>query len=418
MKILLLEDDDEKARRIKSVLDSVGKELFLVEVKADVASARARLDEDLFDLLILDIRVPFREGEASDDKGGIHLLKELLEDEQHKRPRYVVGISGAEDIFQESSLIFRSHGWALLQYSPVLPEWADSLRYFVEHIIRSDKLQIHKEPKSPKADVVIITALENPEFSGVKTIFPELKGPRPLDSKTLIWEGEITVGSEKIRIVSSSCWQMGLTASALLVERLLSEFQPKIIAMTGICAGYRDVVSLGDIIVATQSWEWQGGKIVQGEDELRKLLPAPEPYRASQELVTALSIFKTDKRLINEILNRYCPSEMEQTWRLHFGPVVSGLSVIASQREMDDIRTQHRKILGLEMEAYSVYAASHFHPISPRCVVIKGVCDFGDEAKGDDFQRFSSIISATVLRAMLESDNVRALLSQRGLASH
>ena len=368
------------------------------------------LDGKRYDLLIIDIRVPFRSGESADDNGGIHLLKEILEDEQHRRPRYVVGISGAEDLFDESNRIFASHGWALLRYSPALPEWADSLRYFVDHILEIDEFQKNNEQSISKADVVILTALEHPEFSGVRTVFPELKGPRPLDLKTLIWEGDLVIGTDRLRIVACSCWQMGLTASALMIERLLSEFRPKLISMTGICAGYSDKVALGDVIVATQSWEWQGGKIVEEKEMGRKLLPAPESYRASQELVTALSVFKANKRGVNDVLEKYSPSENEKSWGLHFGPVVSGLSVIASNQMMQEIRNQHRNILGLEMEAYSVYAASNFHPINPKCIVIKGVCDFGNESKADDFQKIGSIRSAAVLRALLESENCRALL--------
>ena len=404
MRILLLEDDDAKAKRIEKVLlDTAGKSTKLITVK-NVADARNQLDADYFDLLILDIRVPFRDGEQADNNGGIHLLKELLEDEKHKRPRYVVGISGVDDLYEDSNRIFLAHGWALFRYSPTTPEWADSLRYFVNHIICLEQTDVHHQVKNqPNADVVIITALENPEFRYLKSVFPELKGPRPLDSKTLIWEGELQLSTGTFRVVAGHCWQMGLTASSLFMERLITKFNPKLIAMTGICAGYPDSVELGDVIIATQSWEWQGGKIIEGEGNQQGLLAAPESYRASQELIATLTQLKINNSEILDVLNRYVPEDADMKWNIHFGPVVSGLSVVSSKKAMNEIRLQHRKILGLEMEAYAIYAAANFHPANPASIVIKGVCDFGDASKANGHQRIGSLRSAVVLRALIES---------------
>lgn len=395
MRVLLLEDDSEKANRINLVLSAVDAKVLTVTA-TNVADARARLDEGEYDLLVLDVRVPFRHGEAPSDVGGVQLLRELLEDDQYHRPKYVVGITGVESLFSETTKIFHDHGWSLIQYSPTDPAWANSLRCFVRHVLR-----IGGGAGEEPADAVVITALEEPEFQALRMVFPELEGPRPLDARTLVWEGTIKTSKGSIRLIAGTSWQMGLTACAIFSQKLLQTFRPSILAMTGICAGYRDTVNLGDVVVGTQSWEWQGGKIVTSADGKRELSPAPEPYRASQELLTKIKRL-TDGTL-GELAKRYFQQDIGKQWAIHAGPMVSGLSVVGAKATMEEVRSQHRKVAGLEMEAYAVYAVSHYSESPNGAIVMKGVCDFGDEEKGDDYQFVAAARSALLLRALLES---------------
>jgi nucleoside phosphorylase len=284
----------------------------------------------------------------------------------------------------------------LLRYSPSDHTWADSLAYFVKHIGAISGAS----SVLPRADVVILTALEDPEFSAIRTVFPELSGPRSLDEKTLYWEGEISIGGHSLRIVAGYSWQMGLTAAAVLASKFISAFKPKIIAMTGICAGFEDDIALGDVIVATQSWEWQGGKLKDSADGTA-LAAAPEPYRASRTLVTDLHALSANTKLIDAVTREFFPRDIGSTWKVHFGPMVSGLSVVASSTVMAEVKTQHRKMLGLEMEAYAIYAAAEFNAYECQRIVIKGACDFGSAEKSDNFQNISALRSALTLRSLL-----------------
>lgn len=399
MKVLLLEDDDSKANRVREVIVSAAGGYADICTCNDVATARQNLNAAVFDLIVLDVQVPIRRDEAPEDTAGVELLKELLEDGAHKLPRYVVGVTGIERLYDDCSTVFSAHGWALLPYSPASGEWADALRYFVGHVARHAVAQQQTGATEAPVDVVILTALEQPEFYGLKTAFPELKGPRPLDEKTLLWEAEIPGPKRPLRIAATFAWQMGLTATALLSERLITSLRPSLFAMTGICAGFPDSVRLGDVIVATQSWEWQGGKLVPGKDGT-SLQPAPEPYRPSAAVLTALKQC-TSLDAVREVISKYFPSDSGSSWTTHFGTLVSGLSVVAAKEKMDEVRLQHRKVIGVEMESYAIYAAARFHPLSPHSIVVKGVCDFGDSSKNDAFQLPAAIRSALLLRALI-----------------
>ena len=86
------------------------------------------------------------------------------------------------------------------------------------------------------------------------------------------------------------------------------------------------------------------------------------------------------------------------------GPVASGASVVADGETIEDIkRTQHRKLLGLDMESYAVYAAAKdISPPRPIFFSAKAVCDHADPKKSDDYQDYAAFVSAEVTALVLE----------------
>ncbi len=354
------------------------------------------MSQEQFSLLVLDIQVPMRDGEDEDNEGGIYLLKEILFDDVCKRPSYVVGLTGVSEVYGSQSTLFQRQGWALLEYSASSTGWSQSLRDFLRHIRRATPTSTSVE----EADVVILTALADPEFSALHRVFPELGGPKPIDERTLSWRGEVKIKDKKLKVVAGYSWQMGLTAAAILAERFIARFRPKIIAMSGICAGRRDKVGLGDVIVATQSWEWQGGKIAEANGAA-ELLAAPEPCRGATDLLMSARNLITKPAWRTYLDEKYMQTP-QAIWNVHLGPMLSGLSVVANGDVMSSIARQHRNVLGLEMEAYAVYAAATFASSDCKALVVKGVCDFGDAAKEDSVQQIAALRSAMVLRAILE----------------
>ncbi|WP_261524038.1 5'-methylthioadenosine/S-adenosylhomocysteine nucleosidase family protein [Burkholderia multivorans] len=362
----------------------------------NVAAARALMSDEQFALLVLDVQVPMRDGESENSDGGIYLLKEILLDDACKRPSYVVGLTGVPEVYGNQSALFQRQGWALLEYSASSNQWSQSLRDFLRHIRRVAPDVTPLET----ADVVLLTALADPEFTALRRVFPELSGPHPIDGRTLSWRGDVQFNGRTLRVVAGYSWQMGLTAAGILAERFIARFRPKILAMSGICAGRRDKVGLGDVIVGTQSWEWQGGKIAES-DGAAELLHAPEPCRAAADLVLSTRNLIAKPAWRAQLDEKYMQSS-GTAWNVHLGPMLSGLSVVANGDVMNSIVRQHRNVLGLEMEAYAIYAAATFASTDCKALVVKGVCDFGDAGKDDSVQQVAAVRSAMVLRAILE----------------
>lgn len=396
LRIIVLEDSDDKFERVAHVLREEGLRDEDVVRAHDVATARTLMSIEQFSLLVLDVQVPMRKHEEADSNGGIYLLKEILFDDVCKRPSYVVGLTGVPEVYSRQSSIFQRQGWALLEYSASSTVWAQSLKDFVRHIRRATP----ENNVLAEADVVILTALGDPEFSALCQVFPELRGPRPIDERTLSWSGDVQVKGKSLKVVAGYSWQMGLTAAGILAERFIARFRPKIIAMTGICAGRREKVQLGDVVIASQSWEWQGGKIAEA-DGASELLAAPEACRGAPDLLLSARNLIAKPVWHARLDEKYAQSS-QIAWDVHIGPMLSGLSVVASGDVMASLARQHRGALALEMEAYAIYAAATFAATACKALVVKGVCDFGDAGKEDSVQRVAALRSAMVLRAVLE----------------
>src|SRR5436190_192957 len=73
------------------------------------------------------------------------------------------------------------------------------------------------------------------------------------------------VDGEPLNILVS--WQpsYGPVETSLHLKPLLEEFRPRFAAMTGICAGDKEKVKLGDIIVAERAFLYETGKMIRSE---------------------------------------------------------------------------------------------------------------------------------------------------------
>jgi nucleoside phosphorylase len=77
--------------------------------------------------------------------------------------------------------------------------------------------------------------------------------------------------------------------------------------------------------------------------------------------------------------------------------------VLADAASAAKVVEQHRQLLGIEMEAYGVYAAAEEAPMPrPKAFALKAAVDFADGQKNDQFQSFGAFVSAQGLRRFAE----------------
>jgi nucleoside phosphorylase len=60
-------------------------------------------------------------------------------------------------------------------------------------------------------------------------------------------------------------FRMGLVGMAIACSKAIELFRPKIVAMSGICAGVDGESKLLDIVVGQTCWEYQTGKFKDGK---------------------------------------------------------------------------------------------------------------------------------------------------------
>ncbi|WP_305813670.1 5'-methylthioadenosine/S-adenosylhomocysteine nucleosidase family protein [Photobacterium leiognathi] len=190
--------------------------------------------------------------------------------------------------------------------------------------------------------------------------------------------------------------RMGLVSSAITTSRVVNEIRPHYVLMPGICAGIEGEVNLGDIIVANPSWEWQTGKW-KGDNF------AIEPYQIAinQKMVTRFEQM-LESSILEDLWRNTEKNRPETKPSCHFGPMVSGSSVISNSDKITELREQHRKLIGIEMEIFGVYAACTQAKVSPDFIGFKSVCDYGNEYKADNYHDYCSEICGKLCANFVE----------------
>ncbi|NNC21181.1 tetratricopeptide repeat protein [Corallococcus exiguus] len=89
-------------------------------------------------------------------------------------------------------------------------------------------------------------------------------------------------------------------------------------------------------------------------------------------------------------------------FQVHVAPIASGDRVIEDESIWDDIVPHVRTTLGLEMEAAALGALAHAHrSMGLDVLVLKGIMDFADAGRADQFKPFAARASAECLLAFL-----------------
>ena len=85
---------------------------------------------------------------------------------------------------------------------------------------------------------------------------------------------------------------------------------------------------------------------------------------------------------------------------IHFGPVASGDLVMKSGRHRDEIVSRHGAITGQKVIAFEMEGAGVWENLPT--VVIKGVSDYSDSHKRDEWQRHAAATAAACTKAFLK----------------
>jgi nucleoside phosphorylase len=151
---------------------------------------------------------------------------------------------------------------------------------------------------------------------------------------------------EGYRAILVRCFQQGSVYSALATSYLIRDFNPRLILLLGIAAGYPGETSRGDVVVGSPVYCYEYVKV---EDELKK-----HENRSFDSFHYLLNIAK---RLEKEPLEVPCAAPEPTISRVKVGPILTGSKVVASEQFRAEIRWVNRKVLALEMEAEGVAAA-------------------------------------------------------------
>ncbi|HEU4733434.1 MAG TPA: tetratricopeptide repeat protein, partial [Kofleriaceae bacterium] len=156
------------------------------------------------------------------------------------------------------------------------------------------------EQGTRQADVLILTAIRL-EFEAVlkveagavpDSVWEEVQGPSGLP---LAFRSFVVENGRPLRVAVAIAPDMGATAAVNTLLPLVEEFDPCCIAMSGVCAGRRGKVHLGDVIAADRLYYYDTGK--QLRDEVQQDLTTyklRDDWKAALESMDALAHFRCE----------------------------------------------------------------------------------------------------------------------------
>jgi len=345
--------------------------------------------------MILDIALPMRPGDSPDRRGGMTLLEEIIERGIYRLPGSVVGLTGFEDLQQEFASRFQSRLWTLEYYNSAGGGWAERLRAKSEYIVARVE---QAKAISYGVDVGVIVALHTPELRAVRDLPWDWSPARSLDEVGYYYEGQCPSEHGSHTVVAAAAPRMGMVATAILASKMILKFRPRLLIMAGICAGVKGVTRIGDLLLADPAWDWQMGKYRDGV-----FFVAPDQIDVPTAVRERFVQLAEDKKYWVGLWDSFRGLKPETPPSAKVGPVTSGSAVLADSRILEEVKEQHRQLVGVEMELYGMYAAVRDSaPPSPIAFGMKSVCDFADGRKSDQYQEYAAHVSAGGLAAFCQ----------------
>jgi nucleoside phosphorylase len=178
------------------------------------------------------------------------------------------------------------------------------------------------------------------------------------------------------------------------VRAILDEFRPRFVAMTGICAGYKNKVALGDLVAAAYAFHTEEGKVETDEQGQDRLRPESRTHNTARRVVQYVNNFTAWEDPVVEMKQRMIGRELreEEYPKCLIAPVASSMAVHGNN-PFPRLLEHNRKALFLDQEVAAFYQTLSEVP-DMYFLAVKGVCDYGDENKNDAYHEYAARASA------------------------
>ena len=186
----------------------------------------------------------------------------------------------------------------------------------------------------------------------------------------------------------------GLVETAIHFKPMLQEFRPRFAAMTGICAGDKTKVHLGDLVIAECAYIYDGGKVILDREDggRKKYLSEGRIDNPDKKLIQYARRFRGWERAVKRLAP---PLKDQPLPQCHIAPLASG-NAVRSDSPFKEVQFPAYKTVAIDMEGAAFYrVVSEFPGI--RALLVKGVCDYADQDKNDLYHEYAALLSATYL---------------------
>ncbi|MET4634912.1 phosphorylase family protein [Kaistia defluvii] len=401
IRILLVEDETEKARVVSdAIVNASSLNINCLTHCNSLVEAKRNLQNNYYDLMVIDLNIPTRTDLPVKGGAGIELLQSLSShSDKYNIPKYVIGLSAYPESIEGAELKIKNPLWPILKFAHDESDWVHGLQSAVRHIVTSDRPPFVTDGRTYHTTLGVVVGLEDLELESVLALDPSFKQISVRHDPTRYFAGTLSGDGRIVDVVVAAAPKMGLPVSAVVATKLVETFRPRYLAMTGICAGVRGKTEIGDILIADPCWDWGSGKLGVDQDERERFLNAPYQWRLNAELRSKAKDISTDSEWLKTVFMEWEGERPINKPRILIDAVASGASVLQRRSAMDAIVGQHKNLIGVEMEIFSVLTAAEISTApQPLAIGFKSVCDFGDENKNDGHQRYAAYTSARFLK--------------------
>jgi nucleoside phosphorylase len=399
VRILIVDDQAKKYQRLMEVLAAMDVSRADIDIVSCASEARQKLETANYHLMVLDLVLPLRLEEQPELQHSIDLILEIVHSGQLNKPGFIVGITADREAAEKASSVFQEMLWTLIPYSEDNDDWISQLVNCVNYLRESAKA-----PKSKHfgVDLVLLCALREPELTQVLSLPWNFGAARPVDETQFVYDGKFSCSGREFSVVAAAAPRMGMVSTALTASKLIEALRPRIIGMTGICAGIEGKAKIGDVLMVDQCWDWQSGKYAREADNSTYFAIAPIQHSPSAAIRAHVEQLRSDKAALAQIAAQ-APDDAPGLPKLLIGPVACGSAVIADGDIVAEISKQNRNTCGIEMECYGMFdAANSATKPRPLSFALKGVCDYANPHKNDKYQRYAAYASTRVTQLLFE----------------
>jgi nucleoside phosphorylase len=254
---------------------------------------------------------------------------------------------------------------------------------------------------------VVICAVER-EYRAVQAYLPPRES---INSKgSTAYRSQL---DDKRQVVVLLLQQMGNMQAAIETQRAIDVWNPQFLLLTGIAGGFPGSDRhLGDVIVADQLVYYEIAKLEVTDVNIR-----PQVYRPSPRLISAARSIAQNPTHWSEHIRARRPGRRTAgaTPRIHIGAILSGDKIVANKEFLKNFREAFTNIIGVEMEGAGLGLAVYRSETQPEFLLVKGICDWADKNKNDEWQEYAAHAAAALVLELLlsisaayDTDEIRA----------
>ena len=228
------------------------------------------------------------------------------------------------------------------------------------------------------------------------------------------WFGELVQNDgAKLSLVVTCVGEPRNVPCAIAVEHLVNDFALDLLMCVGIAAGPKDKVKLGDVVCADRVYDYEHVRLelhkLFGLFKLRKSAPRPLYSEVHKSIKLAAQIY--EKKSMDNLLAQVLPKTDRERLPVgfpntfapgfHKGTIAAGEKLIADGSLRKMYRKVDQNIRAGDQEDSGFAQVAVLKEI--RWCVFRGICDYADPNKGDNWQYVAALAASCAAMSFLQT---------------